>query len=145
MAAFLFSLKQVHPSIELRFGVGTVFAFAIAAGLSWRVCALLGRRNAASGDDAAANRLIQRWMILFMSVSGLGTLAAFGYALKDVSAASRREVIEGTGMAVVVLAMGAWLIFKAYQFFEEQSAAELEQQRRDHEERARQAEEDPDL
>jgi len=38
---------------------------------------------------------------------------------------------------VVVLAMGGWLIYRVFRFFEEQSAAELEQQRRDHEEQER--------
>ena len=43
MAAFLVSLKQVHPSIELRFGVGAIVAFLIAAVASWRFCAMLVR------------------------------------------------------------------------------------------------------
>ncbi len=131
MAAFLFSLKQVHPSIELRFGIGTVAAFVIAWAISWRFCTVLTRSDDGSATDR--RKFVVRWMVGFMSVAGLGTLAAFGYALKDVSATSRWDVIEGTGLAVLVLSIGGTLIYKAFQFFEEQSEIELEQQRRDHE------------
>jgi hypothetical protein len=74
-----------------------------------------------------------RWMVGFLGISALGTIAAFAYSLKDVSSTSRWEVVEGTLIAVAVLAMGGWLIYRAFQFFEEQSAAELEQQKREHE------------
>jgi len=140
MAAFLVSLKQVHPSIELRFGVGAIVAFLIAAVASWRFCAMLVR--AESSGEPNRNRFIVRWMIAFLGISALGTLAAFVYSLKDVSSTSRREVVEGTAIAVVVLAMGGWLIYRVFRFFEEQSAAELEQQRRDHEEQERERDDD---
>ena len=56
-------------------------------------------------------------------------MGAFLYSLKDVSAESRREVIEGTGIAVLVLAVGGFLIHKAVRFFEEQDKEDLEQRR----------------
>lgn len=133
MAAFLVSLKQVHPSIELRFGVSTILAFVIAGAVSWRFCEALARSD--ETESAGKKRFMFRWMTAFIGISSLGTILAFAYALKDVSAKSRGEVVEGTLIAVVVLAAGGWLIYKAFQFFEEQSAAELDQQRRDHEHR----------
>ncbi len=140
MVAFFFSLRQVHPSIELRFGLGTVAGFIAAWAVSWRFCTILTRDDSATSSNR--RQVVFRWMLGFMSVAALGTLAAFGYALKDVSAENRSEVIEGTFIAVVVLSVGGWLIFKAFKFFEEQSEIELEQQRRDHEERNRE-EHDP--
>lgn len=135
MAGFLFSLKQVHPSIELRFGLSSVAAFLVAGAAAWRFCTALAR--SVEKNDPGRNRFMIRWMIGFIGLSGLGTLAAFGYALKNVSSDSRRDVIEGTLIAVIVLAVGLWLIRKAFHFFEEQSEAELEQQRRNHEEHER--------
>jgi len=131
MAGFLYSLKKVHPTIELRFTIGTVIAFLIAAVASWKFCAMLARSN--ESEQPGQRPFIVRWMIMFLGVASLATLGAFAYALKDVSSQSRLEVIEGTAIAAVVLAIGGWFIYKAFQFFEEQSAAELEQQRRDHE------------
>ena len=139
MAGFLVSLKQVHPSIELHFGVGTVVAFILAGAASWRFCAMLARPD--SSDGTNRNRFIVRWMITFLGISALGTLAAFAYSLKDVSARSRSEVVQGTLIAACVLAVGGWFIYRAFQFFEEQSAAELEQQKRDHEEREKEEQE----
>jgi hypothetical protein len=138
MAAFLISLKQVHPSIEFRFGFGAIAAFLIAAvrpGVSarcWR-----GRTHRA---NRAGGGFIVRWMVAFLGVSAVGTLLAFAYSLKDVSSQSRREVVEGTVIAVLVLAIGGWLIYRAFQFFEEQSTAELEQLKREREQREREEE-----
>ena len=110
-----------------------------ADAVSWRFCAVLARANPDS--KPGERRFMIRWMIGFIGLSSLGTLAAFAYALRNVSAGIRWEVIEGTVIAVGVLTMGGWLIFKAFQFFEEQSAIELEQQQRDQEERERNEEE----
>src|SRR5262245_46926603 len=83
MAAFLVSLKQVHPTIEFRFGFGAIAAFLIAAVASWRFCGMLARSE--SPGESSRKRFIVRWMIGFLGISALGTLAAFVYSLKDVS------------------------------------------------------------
>jgi hypothetical protein len=138
MAAFLISLKQVHPSIEFRFGFGAIAAFLIAAVASWRFCAMLAGPD--TSGEPRRRRFIVRWMVAFLGVSAVGTLLAFAYSLKDVSSQSRREVVEGTVIAVLVLAIGGWLIYRAFQFFEEQSTAELEQLKREREQREREEE-----
>jgi hypothetical protein len=137
MAAFLYSLKQVHPAIQLKFTLGTVVIFFLVGAFSWKFCGVLAKSvNEREGPEK--KRFIVRWLIFFVTLSSLGTIAAFIYALKDVSGESRRDVIEGTLIAVFVLAIGGWLIYKAFRFFEEQSEIELENQRDEHErERAR--------
>jgi MFS family permease len=140
MAAFLYSLKQVHPHIRLEVGVGTAVSFLGAAIFSWLFCGRLARTGTtdeaggAGAGDGRRRRFLVRWLIFFLSICALGTIAAFGYALKDVSSGSRREVIEGTGIACLVLAAGGWLIRKAFRFFEEHSEAELESLREEEQE-----------
>lgn len=137
MAAFLYSLKQVHPDIRLELTFGSVVAFAVTAAFSWIFCAVLFRGELDSGDSEQAaairKRRVGRWIIFFVVVSGLATGGAFLYSLKDVSAESRREVIEGTGFAAFVLTIGGFLIHKAIRFFEEQDqiATELRQEEED--------------
>jgi uncharacterized membrane protein len=70
---------------------------------------------------------VRRWILIFIGLSVLATAAAFVYSLKDVAAESRRDVMEGTAIAVVVLAVGGYLIYKAVQLFEEQDKVSLEQ------------------
>jgi high-affinity Fe2+/Pb2+ permease len=129
MAAFLYSLKQVHPAIRLEFSPGTVLAFLMTAGFAWIFCGVLFKGEFDEGDYANAaalkKRRIMRWIIFFLVVSGLTTAGAFLYSLKDVSAESRREVIEGTGIAALVLGVGGVLIHKAVRFFEEQDKVNL--------------------
>jgi hypothetical protein len=84
-----------------------------------------------SGDSSAnasalRKRRVRRWLFLFLLGASLATLSAFLYSLKDVSNQSRWEVIEGTGIAVLVLSGGAFLIHKSVRFFEEQDRASLE-------------------
>jgi high-affinity Fe2+/Pb2+ permease len=130
MAGFLFSLKQVHPSIRLEFGFGTVVAFTLTAIFSWMFCGVLFRSEFDEGDSAHAARVrkrrVARWIVFFVTVSSLATAGAFLYSLKDISSESRREVIQGTLMAVVVLFIGGFLIYKAVHFFEEQDRISLE-------------------
>jgi uncharacterized membrane protein len=135
MAAFLYSLKGVHPTIQLEFTPGTVLAFLVTAVFSWVFCGVLFTAEFNEGDsaDAAAlkKRRVTRWVIFFIVVSGLATAGAFLYSLKDVSAESRRDVIQGAGIATVVLTIGGFLIHKTVRFFEEQDRINLEEQRED--------------
>ena len=125
MAAFLYSLKQVHPELSFRFTVGTVLVFLVVAIFSWIFCGVLARSESPGGGPARRNRFMIRWLVWFFGLASLGTAAAFAYALKDVNSESRRDVIEGTVIAVAVLSLGGVLIWKAFKFFEEQSDAEL--------------------
>ena len=130
MAAFLFSLKQVHPAIRLEFGVGTLLAFSITAVFSWMFCGVLFRGEFGEGDSAQAaamrKRRVARWILFFVTACSLATVGAFIYSLKDVSSESRRDVVEGTLLAVGVLSVGGFLIHKAVRFFEEQDKISLD-------------------
>lgn len=130
MAAFLYSLKQVHPSIRLEFTIGTVAAFLATAAFSWIFCGVLFKGEFDEGEAVQSaeikKRRVVRWTFFFIVVSSLSTGGAFLYSLKDVSSENRREVIEGAGFAVVVLTIGGFFIHKAVRFFEEQGKIDLE-------------------
>ena len=135
MAGFLYSLKTVHPSIRLEFTLGTVIAFTIAAFASWKFCALLYRDETGETGDDGSHRVetqkkhLKRWMMVFIGVSSLLTLLAFAWALKDVGSESRRQVIDGTVLAVLVIGGVAWLLRLVVRFFEDQSRFEEELRR----------------
>ena len=136
MVAFLYSIKQIHPKLILTFTFGTVAAFALTAGLTWGFCSVLFKDEFANERGRTAGRArARRWLIVFLVLAGLSTPAVFLYSLKDVSSAGRREVIWGTGVAVVVLCVGGILIHKSVRFFEEQDRASLRQQQQAKEER----------
>lgn len=135
MAAFLYSLKQVHPSIRLEITFGTGVVFLVTAVFTWLFCRVLFKGEFTEEGLPRApgqrKKQVARWIIVFLSLSTLITIAAFVYSLKDIAAESRRDVIQGTVIAFVVLAGGGLLIHKAVKFFEEQDKASLEQQQRD--------------
>src|SRR4030095_1725010 len=140
MAAFLYSLKQVHPDIVFRLTLGTALVFLVVAMFSWICCGVLARGEQ-SGDKRAGpvparKRFIVRWLVGFLGLATLGMLAAFVLSLRNVTTEGRREVVEGTVIAIGVLAMGGFLIWKAFRFFEDQSEAELAQRREEHAEDA---------
>jgi len=126
LAAFLYSLKRVHPDIVFKFTLGTVLIFLVVGAISWAFCGVLARAES-GGEMAGRKRFLFRWLVWFFGLTTLGTIAAFAYALKDVGTESRRDVVEGTLIAVVVLSLGGLLIWKAFHFFEAQSEAELAQ------------------
>jgi hypothetical protein len=135
MSGFLYSLKAVHPAIRIEFTLGTVAAFFIAAFCSWKFCALLYRDETGEpGDDgshreATQKKFLKRWIIIFVGVSSLLTLLAFAWALKDVGSESRRQVIEGTLLAALVIGGVAWLLRLLVRFLEDQSRFEEELRR----------------
>jgi hypothetical protein len=137
LTGFLYSLKQVHPSIEFEFGFGTVVSSLAAAVFSWLFCGVLFRTEFDEGDTAQStaikNRRMVRWVIFFLVISAVSGTGVFLYSLKDVAAESRREVIQGTGIAVVVLAIGGFLIHKTVVFFEEQDRINLALEREEKE------------
>lgn len=130
MAAFLYSLKQVHPNIRLEITVGTGLAFLGTAFLTWIFCGILFKGEFQDDDSEHAaglrKKLVVRWIVVFLSVSAVATVGAFVYSLKDIAAESRRDVIQGTVIAVIVLTGGGILIHRAVKFFEEQDKATLE-------------------
>ena len=136
MAGFLYSLKTVHPSIRLDFTLGSVAAFIIAALVSWKFCAALYRdETGEAGDDGSRReetqkKFLKRWIMIFVGTSSLLTLLAFAWSLKDVGSDSRRQVIEGTVLAAVVIGVVAWLLRMVVRFFEEQSRFEEELRRK---------------
>ena len=139
MAAFLYSIKQVHPSLLLEFGFGALAAFVVTAVFTWIFCGVLFRSEF-SGDSSGSHagpsaalrqRRVRRWLIFFLSVCALTTAGSFLYALKDVTSESRREVMEGTAIAVGVLTVGGFLIHKSVRFFEEQDRAQLQMEEED--------------
>ena len=130
MAAFLYSLKRVHPAIELKLTLGTLLVFIVTVAGSWAFGALLFK-DELGGDGSlpaadARRQQVKRALTYFLIIFGLATLGAFLYSLKDVSADGRREVLEGTGLAVLVLSIGGVLIHQAVKFFEAQDRASLQ-------------------
>lgn len=135
MAAFLYSLKQVHPQVVLEFGFGTALAFLVAAVFSWLFCGVLFKGEFDEGDSAHGallkKRRVTRWVVFFIVVSSLLTAGAFLYSLKDLATENRRDVIEGAGFAVFVLSIGGFFIHKSVRFFEEQDRISMELDRED--------------
>lgn len=133
MAAFLYSLKQVHPHLVLEFGFGTVVSFLVTAVFSWLFFGVLFKGEFNEGGTAQTARLtkrrVTRWVIFFIVVSSLATGGAFLYSLKNVSADTRRDVLQGAGFAVFVLSIGGYFIHRAVRFFEEQDRINLEMSR----------------
>jgi hypothetical protein len=116
--------------LVFKFTLGTVLVFLIAGSFSWFFCEVLAKWERTAGSPTAGRKqFVVRWLLWFFAITTLGTLAAFAYALKDVASESRRDVMEGTLIAVAVLCLGGVLIWKAFKFFEAQSEAELEQRR----------------
>jgi hypothetical protein len=134
LAGFLYSLKDVHPVLRLEFGAGAMLVGLGTAIASWIFCGVMARADMEGRPGLARRRFFIRWLIFFGSASTLGTLFAFAYSLRNVSSDSRRDVVEGTVLAVLVIAAGGYLIRKAFRFFEEQDKAALDERRRHDEE-----------
>jgi hypothetical protein len=134
LAGFLYSLKEVHPGIRFEVTFGTFLIALAVAVASWFFCGIMARADAEEHPTVARRRFFVRWLIYFGGTCTVGTIFAFAWSLRNVSTRGKRDVIEGTVLAVLVLAAGGFLIHKAFRFFEEQDKASLDEQRREEEE-----------
>jgi hypothetical protein len=131
LAAFLYSLKEVHPNIRFEFTAGTAIIASATAVTSWLFCGLMARADAEEHPSVTRRRFFIRWLVFFGGFCGAGTALAFANSLRNVSSRGRRDVIEGTVLAFLALLAGGFLIRRAFRFFEEQDKATLEEQRRE--------------
>ncbi|HXS69584.1 MAG TPA: hypothetical protein VN761_12125 [Candidatus Polarisedimenticolia bacterium] len=106
MAGFLASLKQVNPTIQFRFSVGTVIAF-VAGG----ILTALFLKFVLRADK-------RRRPILVVAAVVLCVLGYFLIGIKDTSNENRSDVIIGTIAAVIVLSFVALVLWRLAQFFE---------------------------
>lgn len=115
MAGFFASIRRVNPELEFRFDWLTLLAL-IAGGwmghLFWRVI---------PRDTPGAPRGTKRWLPLglWLAVQFGAMIFTFGYGMKDLSGEKHREMLIGTGLAVVVLTFIAFLLWRVGKFFED--------------------------
>ncbi|HSH17704.1 MAG TPA: hypothetical protein VLD18_16810 [Verrucomicrobiae bacterium] len=115
MAGFFASIRRVNPELEFRFDWLTLLAL-LAGGwmghLFWRVI---------PRDTPGAPRGAKRWLPLglWLAVQFGAMIFTFGYGMKDLSGEKYREVLIGTGLAVVVLTFVAFLLWRVGKFFED--------------------------
>lgn len=115
MAAFFASVRSVNPEITFRFDWFTLLAL-VGGGwmghLFWRVI---------PRDTPGSPRGRKRWLplALWLLVQVGAMVFTFGYGMKDLSGEKHREMLLGTGLAIVVLAFVAFLLWRVGKFFED--------------------------
>ena len=115
LGALLASLKQVNPSIVLRFSVATVLAFVGGA-----VLTPLFLRIVMHGSK-------QRRAILVIAAAIVAVLTYFFFGIENTSQENRTDVTIGTGIALTVLSFVAWVLWRLARFLESD-----QQENRDH-------------
>jgi Na+/proline symporter len=106
LAALLASLKQVNPSIVLRFSVATILAFVGGA-----VLTPLFLRVVMHGSK-------KRRAILVIAAAIVSVLTYFLFGIENTSQENRTDVTIGTAIAVIVLSFVAWVLWRLARFLE---------------------------
>ncbi|MEW6306279.1 MAG: hypothetical protein AB1705_22660 [Verrucomicrobiota bacterium] len=120
MAAYLYSVKEVNPALKIEVGLGSVLVFLGSGAMVWfAMRAVFGEGKGRFGGGAGSQR---RWLIGLSALLTLGMLAGFVTALKNVSSIKKLEVIQGTALAVMVLAMVGVIFLQVVKFLERDSA-----------------------
>jgi ABC-type nickel/cobalt efflux system permease component RcnA len=125
LAAFLYSIKSVTPTLKLELSLGSGLFFLVAAAgswLFWRAVLGSGHTPPPADGSAAAPLTGRPRRFRFMALSALfvgAMLAAFAYELRNVSLDKRIEVMEGVAFAVLLLTVVSWLFWKVTRFLEQ--------------------------
>ena len=105
-SGFLYSIKRVNPSLQLELSLGTLLAAifgGVIAGMLWKFASELSGRGKNRLSDVDLRR---RWIVFGVSAVLLfGMMAlSYGMALKDVRGGAVLQVLQGTGLALLVIA-----------------------------------------
>jgi Na+/proline symporter len=106
IAAFLASLKQVNPSMVLRFSAETVIAFIGGGILTALFLRVVLRSNK------------KRRALLVVGAAIVSVLVYFLFGISNTSQENRTDVTIGTAIAVTVLSFVAWLLWRMARFLE---------------------------
>ena len=117
LAALLASLKQVNPSIVLKFSFETVLAF-VGGG----VLTALFLRSVLHGNK-------KRRAVLVVAAAIVSVLTYFLFGIKNTSQANRSDVTIGTAIAVTVLSFLAWVIWRVGKYFESEEQRQRDRER----------------
>lgn len=106
LAGLLASIKQVNPAVRFQFSTLSVIAFFVAGALTFFFLrSVLSRNN--------KHRAL---LVVIVAVAAL--LGYFAFGIKNVSAENRKDVTIGTALAVAVLAILGWVLWRVSRFFE---------------------------
>ena len=117
LAALLASLKQVNPSIVLKFSFETVLAF-VGGG----VLTAFFLRAVLHGNK-------KRRAVLVVAAAIVSVLTYFLFGIKNTSQANRSDVTIGTAIAVTVLSFLAWVIWRVGKYFESEEQRQRDRER----------------
>lgn len=117
LAGLLASLKQVNPSIVLRFSVATILAFVGGA-----VLTPLFLRVVMHGSK-------KRRAILVIAAAIVSVLTYFLFGIENTSQENRTDVTIGTAIAVTVLSFVAWILWRLSRFLESDQEQNRDQPR----------------
>lgn len=106
MAGLLASVKQVNPAVHFKFSLFTVIAFFAGGALT-----ALFLRFVLAGNK-------RRRGLLVVVVAIACVLGYFLFGIKKVSAENRKDVTIGTAVALAVLSIVGWLLWRVGRYFE---------------------------
>jgi hypothetical protein len=126
MAGFIYSVKSVHPMIRFEFSFGVVLAALLVGAATWAFFAVIFRAEQRFAETASGGRkrhraFLNRWMLLFVILTMVATIAAFARSLRGISDEKVREMIEGTVMAILFVSFFLYLLWRLLCFLEQDS------------------------
>jgi Na+/citrate or Na+/malate symporter len=124
LAAFLYSVKAVHPALRFEVGAGTVVAALLGGAAAWAFLGVVFREEDTAGAGRSRKKgrrsRLGRWLWLFAAVMLLGTVLAFARALRGISSENARDVVEGTVAAFVFVGLVGYVLWRVVRFLESQ-------------------------
>lgn len=137
LVAFVVSLKQVNPQVRLEFDVWSLVALVVGTiGSYVLIHAVIGKEGKNIMVDASAGGRNQgqgakRKLWFLGAILAVGTVAAFLYALKDLSPAKRWDIAIGAGAAMALIAVVMFLFWRLVRFLEKQGVPEDDEDRKE--------------
>lgn len=116
MAGFLYSVKQVNPVLEMEWGFGTLVMTVIGGWLAW-ILWNMAAQLVSEGTELQHRRRVKNLALLSGGVF-LVMLISWAVAIKDVRRAMLLEILQGTSLALFVLAGIGFVLYRLVRWLE---------------------------
>ena len=112
MAAFLQSLKTVHPHLQFHFSAGTIWSFVLTAIGGWFLWQILFVDATSDELKEQSKKKARRAFLVLCWTTGAWMIFQFAISMKGLAPQTAGEITEGGLLALAALSALAYLMWK---------------------------------
>ncbi|MDG1892288.1 MAG: hypothetical protein P8L18_13335 [Verrucomicrobiota bacterium] len=114
LGAFIISVRQINPTLEIVLSVWTWVSFLLASAATWWIYSLIFNKDPLGAETVQKKRLVT-WA---SAAALLSVFCCMGFALRGISETKLKEVLSGVMIAMCFISIVAFFFLKVIAFLQ---------------------------